>query len=79
MAAYEYLCVTCGAVTEVRASYAEKSAGLNPQCRECEGGELRRVFSTVNVGVRSGTAGGTSTLPMTRTGGGCCGGSCGCG
>lgn len=73
MPAYDYLCLTCGAVTEIRASFAEKDAGITPQCQQCKSEELRRTFSTVNV-----MAGGGPASPPQGAGGGggCCGGGC---
>jgi putative FmdB family regulatory protein len=79
MATYDYLCRSCDRIVEVRATVAEKVAGLTPTCPTCTGADLRRVFSPiVSAGARSGLpqfpAGGGG-----GGGGGCCGGGCGCG
>lgn len=76
MAAYDYLCQTCDQVVEIRASFSEKAAGLNPQCPSCKSEDLRRLFTTVAIG--SGARGATAGW-MPSAGGGCCGGGCGCG
>lgn len=74
MPTYEYVCLDCGAGTEVRATVAEKAHGLAPRCGACEGAALRRAFTAVAVVGRQ--AGAAAPAP---SGGGCCGGACGCG
>ena len=67
---YEYVCLDCGATTEVRATLAEKQAGLQVRCHRCEGAELRRSFTPLaTVGAGPAPAAGA-------VGGGCCGGAC---
>jgi putative FmdB family regulatory protein len=75
MPSYEFVCTDCGSRLEVHATMTEKAAGLAPQCLHCEdGGRVRRVFSAVAlVGGHRLSSGAVSP------GGGCCGGSCGCG
>lgn len=68
MPAYEFVCIDCGRVTELRASFAEKDAGLAPTCGACGSDVLRRTFTTVAV-LGSSAAGAPAA-------GGCCGGGC---
>lgn len=75
MAAYDYLCQTCDQVVEIRASFSEKAAGLNPQCPSCKSEDLRRLFTTVSIGARSSGA-PIGPMPSSGGGGGCCGGGC---
>jgi putative FmdB family regulatory protein len=67
---YEFACLDCGAHADVRASLAEKDAGLEPVCAACGSARMRRLlsaFATVGAGAPQPAAGG---------GAGCCGGGC---
>ncbi|HCU96784.1 MAG TPA: FmdB family transcriptional regulator [Actinobacteria bacterium] len=69
MPRYEFRCRACGATFEVNRPMAEASA----PCPCPEGhDDTVKLLSTVSVGGRAGAA-------PTRSGGGCCGGACGCG
>ena len=75
MPRYDYLCPDCGDTTEVRATLAEKDAGLSPACQTCGSADVRRRFSPIAVSGGDGAA-----VPVAGGGGGgCCGGACGCG
>jgi putative FmdB family regulatory protein len=72
MARYEYRCPTCTERFEVERSItAPTTAVLCPDGH----GEARRVFSPIASVGRAG-AGAAPAMP---SGGGCCGGACGCG
>ena len=64
MPLYEYQCQECHAAFEVRATFAEKQAGLRPVCPECGSPKARQVI--------------TSGL-LIRVGSGERGPACGCG
>ena len=71
MPIYEYVCMECE-------SHFEELVGVSepdPDCPDCEASNVRRQFSVF-------AAHGTAAQPsygQTAAGGGCCGGSCGCG
>ncbi len=71
MPTYEFVCTQCAAATDVRATIAEKQAGLTPRCDACGGASLRQAFPTVSLPGRERAAVATPA--------GCCGGACGCG
>lgn len=72
MPIYEYACHDCRERLEVRASIAEKEAGLSPACPTCGAAPMHRLLTTFATRSRR--------LPQTASGpapaGGCCGGSC---
>ena len=65
MPLYDYRCVHCKAVFEVRATFKEKEAGLEPQCPQCKGKKTHQLL--------------TSGLFLRQSGGGGSGSSPGCG
>ena len=67
MPIYEYVCMTCE-------SHFEELVrnGDEPDCPDCGGENVRRQLSVFS-------ARGDSPQPSFGGGGGCCGGSCGCG
>lgn len=72
MASYEYRCPTCTERFEIERSItAPATAVLCPAGH----GEARRVFSPIASVGRAGSGPG----PALPSGGGCCGGACGCG
>jgi putative FmdB family regulatory protein len=74
MPIYEYRCDACERKFEVLTSFAERDRAQ--ACPECESVRTRvQVSSFAPIGAGSDL----SPLPMASTGGGCCGGSCGCG
>ena len=75
MPIYEYRCEACERTFEVLTSYAERDRGQ--PCPSCESQRTRVLVSSfAPIG---GPEEFSSSLPMTSAGGGCCGGSCGCG
>lgn len=74
MPLYTYTCTVCVAQTDIRATVAEKSAGLSPVYAHCGATDLRQQFHATGLI-------GTAPTPSTpRAGGGCgpvgCGPSC---
>ena len=72
MPRYEFRCRACGANFERSRTMAESSAPAPcPQGHD----DTVKLLSTVSVG---GRASGAGQEPRGSTGGGCCGGGCGC-
>ena len=72
MPIYEYVCMTCE-------SHFEELVGLgapDPRCPDCSSQKVQKQFSSFAT---HGTASQPSFSGPTGGGGGCCGGSCGCG
>jgi putative FmdB family regulatory protein len=71
MPIYEYVCMQCE-------SHFEELVrnGAHPDCPDCGAADVRKQLS---VFAAHGTATQVSVNPSPRAGGGCCGGSCGCG
>jgi putative FmdB family regulatory protein len=68
MPIYEYVCMSCE-------SHFEELVGFNdpdPGCPDCGADKVKKQFSVF-------AAHGTAAQPSLGGGGGCCGGSCGCG
>jgi putative FmdB family regulatory protein len=75
MPIYEYRCEDCDRSFEVLTSFGERDRGQI--CPSCESRKTRVLVSSfASIG---GSSEFSSTLPMAPSGGGCCGGSCGCG
>jgi len=70
MPIYEYACQSCG-------SHFEKlvHGQSHVVCPSCESGRVSRQLSV--VGVRTGSRFSNESAPAV-SGGGCCGGGCGC-
>ncbi len=73
MPIYEFTCNDCGAATALRATVAEKTAGLAPLCQACGSTALRQQFRAAGL---IGTRAGPAAAPL-GAGGGC--GPVGCG
>jgi putative FmdB family regulatory protein len=73
MPRYDFRCRACGATFEVSRPMADSS-----EPAPCPAGhdDTVKLLSTVAVTGRSSAA---SSLPSPASGGGCCGGACGCG
>lgn len=73
MMTYEYVCQDCGKPFEVRATIADYSKGLKPQCTHCGSKKTIRAFTSVNVltADRSGGPVRAACGPNARPG--CCG------
>ncbi|HEY7529513.1 MAG TPA: zinc ribbon domain-containing protein [Gemmatimonadota bacterium] len=71
MPIYEYRCAGCGADFDqlVRADDT-------PACPWCESEDLERKLSVSSLGSRREAA--STSLPLAKGAGGCCGGGCGC-
>jgi putative FmdB family regulatory protein len=77
MPLHEYLCHTCDGRFEAITSSAKADAVACPMCHSAETRRLISVIAGIGRGSSSGPA---SMSPMGMGGGGgCCGGSCGCG
>ena len=79
MPRYDYRCRACGDTFEVSRSLAATTTAVT-----CPAGhdDTVKLLSTVALTGRGGTGrGGTASAPVAPPagGGGCCGGSCGCG
>jgi putative FmdB family regulatory protein len=75
MPRYDYRCRACGATFEVTRSLADSFTEAS-----CPAGhdDTVKLLSTVALTGRSGSAGGPRSAPAPSSGGGCCGGACGC-
>jgi putative FmdB family regulatory protein len=70
---YEYACMECESHFEELVRNAEQAVS----CPECGAGNVLKQLSTFAVhGTPANVAAGTRSA---ASGGGCCGGSCGCG
>ncbi len=69
MPSYDFFCRECGSLFEVQATFAEKSAGLNPECPACHARESHQII-TSGVFLQAATRGSA---------GGCCGSDSGSG
>lgn len=75
MPLYEYRCNDCASVFEVRRPMAQRE--LAAVCPACESRASMPLIS--RVGMLVGCESGALDRPGPSAGGGCCGGSCGCG
>lgn len=74
MPSYDFICRECGTLFEVQATFAEKSAGLNPDCPNCRAKETHQIITSglfLQAATR-GSAGGCNGSDS-RSGSGCCG------
>ncbi|HKE51534.1 MAG TPA: zinc ribbon domain-containing protein [Actinomycetes bacterium] len=73
MPRYDYRCRACGATFEITRSMTEvNSPAYCPQGHD----DTVRLLSTIAL---TGRAGSAAPAPAAGSGGGCCGGACGCG
>lgn len=72
MPLYNFQCEQCSEVFEVRATFEEKEAGLEPECPKCHSQETRQLI-TAGLVLR-GSHGVSFSLPACRpnAGPGCC-------
>ncbi len=78
MPLYEYKCTDCGRPFELLVG--SPSLADSVVCRHCGSGSVRRLVST--FAARSGSDSSIAAMERITAkggGGGCCGGSCGCG
>ena len=71
MPLYDYKCNQCQNIFEVRASFKEKEAGLQPECPECESPDTQQVITAGLLLFGSGNGGLPGCGPS--AGPGCCG------
>ena len=73
MPLYDYQCQHCQITFEVRASFNEKEAGLQPECPQCHCQETHQVL-TARLLLHFGGGGATAKMPACRpnVGPGCC-------
>jgi putative FmdB family regulatory protein len=77
MPIYEYRCDSCTEEFEVLTRFAERD-----QAQVCPACESSRTHVLVSSFAFAGTGGALESMDLggqTKSGGGCCGGSCGCG
>lgn len=72
MARYEYLCIDCGSTFETQRPMTDAEGDV--RCPEGHD-QVRRRFTVHAV---SGSTGGAPAPATPASGGGCCGGGCGC-
>lgn len=72
MPVYVFQCQDCQEVFEVRASFKEKEAGLEPLCPQCESHQTQQMI-TAGLFIR-GSNGASLSLPACgpTAGPGCC-------
>ncbi len=69
---YAYHCEQCGETFEVRATFKEKEAGLEPECPKCHAHEARQLL-TAGLILRGGSGDGASLSGCGPDAGpGCC-------
>ena len=71
MPIYEYVCMQC----ESHFEELVRAGGDAPPCPDCGGAKVSKQFSVF----ATHGAGEQPSFGATAAGGGCCGGSCGCG
>lgn len=62
MPLYDYQCARCKAVFEVRATFKEKEAGLEPQCPRCNSSKTHQLL-TLGMFLRQGEGGASASFP----------------
>lgn len=73
MPTYEYICEICKSAFEIRASFQQKEAGLQPECPHCGAKHTRQVISA-GMFVRSeGMTNFSAPGCGPNAGPGCCG------
>jgi putative FmdB family regulatory protein len=72
MPVYAFRCEECGDEFDVRATFAEKQAGLEPACPVCASRAVRQVM-TAGLLIRGGAGSATARSGCAPTAGtGCC-------
>ncbi|RPI27007.1 MAG: zinc ribbon domain-containing protein [Chloroflexota bacterium] len=72
MPLYNYQCLQCQKIFEVRATFKEKDAGLEPECPACQSMDTRQVLTTGMLLHLRGD-GGRGPVCGSNSGPGCCG------
>ena len=76
MPIYEYRCESCAGKFEVLTGFAERDT--SQPCPTCESTKTRVLVSSF-ASFGGGAESSAAELTGKASGGGCCGGSCGCG
>lgn len=72
MPLYSFQCEQCEETFEIRASFKEKEAGLEPECPKCKSKQTRQLLSAgYLIGVRAGANANISACGP-DAGPGCC-------
>jgi putative FmdB family regulatory protein len=74
MPIYEYACRSC----DHRFEELVSSYGTLVACPQCTSGEVEKLLSRFTAHSSAGAATAGAPAPARRSGGGCCGGGCGC-
>jgi putative FmdB family regulatory protein len=78
MPIYEYLCGDCNQTFELFVPQRMSADGV--VCKECHSPKVRKLVSSfASIGAASGAESDVFYSASETTGGGCCGGACGCG
>lgn len=74
MPLYDYQCKKCQTIFEVRATFKEKEAGLEPECPQCLSKKTHQLLTS---GLFLRKSDGSTDVPWTacgpNAGSGCCG------
>lgn len=76
MARYDFRCLECDTVFEEKRPMA--LANVAAACPTCTSTNTRKLLNRVAFSM-AGNDGASIPLPVSGGGGGCCGGTCGCG
>ncbi len=76
MPRYDFRCEECATVFEVERRMSQASAPAI--CPQCGGERTNKLLALVSFVAGGGTATAQGSQPV-ASGGGCCGGACGCG
>ena len=71
MPLYAFRCEDCGEPFDVRATFAEKDAGLAPKCPACGGGRVRQVL-TAGLLIHAGPPTSSRSACGSSAAAGCC-------
>lgn len=72
MPLYDYMCIQCQSVFEVRATFKEKEAGLEIECPKCNSKEIHQMISAGLVLRGSNVASLSMPTCGPNAGPGCC-------
>lgn len=71
MPVYAFRCQDCKEAFDLRASFAEKEAGLAPVCPACGGRDVKQIM-TAGLLIQGGTGQRTRSGYAPMAGSGCC-------
>jgi putative FmdB family regulatory protein len=71
MPLYAFRCEECGEPFDVRATFAEKEAGLAPRCPACDGERVKQVM-TAGMLIHAGPSASSRPACGPSAGAGCC-------